>query len=88
MSREVRDLTGQQFGRLKVIKYSPRKTKGSGAAQWVCECGCGRFLIVRGDNLRDGRTTQCTDCKGEDKGGMKSIFVEGFGEEDDDDATV
>ncbi len=67
------DLTGQRFGHLKVIEYSKRKTKGCQNTQWLCQCDCGNFLIVRSDNLRKGRTTQCSECR--KSGGMRSVFV-------------
>ena len=68
------DLTGQRFGHLKVIKYSPRKTKGCHNTHWLCQCDCGNRVLVRSDNLRKGRTTRCSDCR-EDGGGMRSVFV-------------
>ena len=71
------ELTGQHFGLLTVMKYSPRKTKGSGT-YWVCTCKCGRTLIVRSDNLRSGRTSQCSLCK--KHGGRQSVFCEEGGE--------
>lgn len=71
------DLTGQRFGTLTVIKYSKRKSKGK-QAQWVCLCDCGKALIVRGDNLRDGRTSQCSVCR--NHGGVSSVFCDEGGE--------
>ena len=67
------DLTGQRFGSLTVIRYSPRKTKGNGT-YWVCKCDCGQYLLVRSDNLRLGRSTKCSDCHG---AGVRSIYCKG-----------
>ena len=50
------DLTGQKFGRLKVVSlFTPlsRKTK------WNCICDCGAERIVRGDGLRSGKSQSC-----------------------------
>lgn len=67
------DLSGQQFGSLTVIEYSPRNNQRQ-RTHWICECGCGRKLIVRSDNLRKGRSTQCSDCR--NSAGMASVFIE------------
>lgn len=71
--RKKIDLTGMEFEHLQVIGYHPRKTKGSDISQWLCRCECGNYLIVRSDNLRRGKTTQCSECK--TTGGVRSIFV-------------
>ena len=69
--RKIIDLSGKHFGSLTVLSYDKRKTV-SNAAQWKCECECGRKLIVRGDNLRDGRTSRCSVCH---RGGVPSVFI-------------
>ena len=51
------DLTGQQFGELKVL-YRGKNTN-SGGAGWVCLCSCGKPTWVAGDHLRRGRTRSC-----------------------------
>lgn len=70
--KETHDLNGQRFGHLVVLERSKRRTSAN--VQWLCKCDCGRFLIVRGDNLVTGHSTQCSDCK--PRGGYESIFVE------------
>lgn len=56
------DLTGLQFGRLKVIAKSALRTPG-GAVKYVCECECGSTLNVIGANLvRKTRPTQSCGC--------------------------
>lgn len=66
------DLTGQRFGSLTVIEYSPRKTT-YGGTHWKCQCDCGNHLIVRSDNLRKGNSTQCSECRG--NAGRKAVYV-------------
>lgn len=56
MSRRRKDITGEYFGRLKVLFYHKTPHK---AAYWLCECACGNFKVVRGSNLRSGNTTSC-----------------------------
>ena len=48
----MKDLTGQKFGRLTVIKYV-------GCGKWLCKCICGNEKIIRGDKLKSGNTKSC-----------------------------
>ncbi len=57
MGRKI-DLTGKVFGRLTVIKEHPDRTP-QGSVQWECQCECGNFTIVSGDNLRRNHTLSC-----------------------------
>lgn len=52
------DLTGQKFGRLTVIEEYPKRNN-SGGVQWVCQCECGKTVIINSDNLRRGHTQSC-----------------------------
>ena len=49
------DLTGQQFGKWKVLGYS-------GDKYWKCQCQCGVIQDVRGDRLRNGTSKSCRSC--------------------------
>jgi hypothetical protein len=71
-----RDLTGQRFGSLTVIRQDPDRVSKNGLLHWLCKCDCGRHLSVRTDNLTRGHTTQCTEC-GWVHGRNESVFVEG-----------
>lgn len=51
------DLTGQTFGRLKVIKVSGANKRRE--TLWFCECTCGGHARVPASNLRNGRTSSC-----------------------------
>jgi hypothetical protein len=55
------DLTGQRFGRWKVIEKTGN-TRG-GAALWQCVCDCGGTGIVTGVDLRSGKSTSCVCAK-------------------------
>lgn len=50
------DLTGQRFGRLVVIERAGSKR---GNAAWLCQCDCGKQVIIGGDKLRYGDTHSC-----------------------------
>ena len=58
MKSRIRDLTGQTFGRLTVVKFhatnNPRKR-----ASWLCKCECGNKKIVLGYNLISGASNSC-----------------------------
>ena len=77
MSNKLIEITGMRFGSLTVTKRSSRKAINR-QSHWICECDCGNSVIARSDNLRDGRTTKCSDCRG--KSGRQSVFY--FGGED------
>ena len=59
------DLTGQTFGRLKVLKRAEDYISPSGnrAVQWLCQCNCDNKSIVTviGSNLKR-KTTQSCGC--------------------------
>lgn len=59
MSRRIKDLTGQTFGRLTVIEFAGKDKHG--AAKWRCYCACGNSpnQIVLGRALTVGCTKSC-----------------------------
>lgn len=55
---EIQDLTGQKFGRLKVLNFAglDRWHKG----RWRCQCDCGAILpAVETHQLKSGKTKSC-----------------------------
>lgn len=52
----AKDLRGQKFGRLTVIKRTPNKGK---QVAWECQCDCGNSVIVRAYSLLSGNTKSC-----------------------------
>lgn len=55
--RKVIDLTGQHFGRLRVIARTESHQQGN--ARWECICECGNKKTVRGADLTRGYTKSC-----------------------------
>ena len=55
--RQLIDLTGMKFGRLTVIERA-ENSKNRGA-RWLCQCDCGKKVIVRSSDLRNGQTVSC-----------------------------
>lgn len=62
MARPLIDLTGRKFGALTVVeRYG---TDHHGKVTWKCDCDCGYWTIVRGNNLATGNTRTCgRDCR-------------------------
>lgn len=55
---KVVDLTGQRFGRLRVLGQDGY-TRVSRNAVWVCQCDCGNTARVDSGMLRHGDTASC-----------------------------
>ena len=53
MIKVLKDLTGQRFGKLTVLKQTDDliEKNGKHRAQWICKCDCGNERIVRGAYL-------------------------------------
>ena len=73
MNGRAKDLIGQRFGRLTVIKREGKDKHNR--ATWLCKCDCGNEKVVNSNNLRNGSTTSCGCLKREmaikDLTGMK-----------------
>jgi hypothetical protein len=50
------DITGEIFGRLKVMSFSHVE---KGYTYWNCDCQCGNSIIVRGGGLTFGNSKSC-----------------------------
>lgn len=57
-TRELRDLTGQRFGRLTVIELAPKPWRGA-SSDWLCRCDCGAETIGCSGSLVRGITRSC-----------------------------
>ena len=54
----LKNITGQRFERLVVIKRGENTSNGT--ARWICECDCGsESLLIRGTELRAGNSKSC-----------------------------
>lgn len=63
MSRKIIDLTGREFGTLKVMCQGHRDDGNCHNAYWVVECTvCHTAKIVRSDNLLSGKVVSCGRC--------------------------
>lgn len=62
MARKVEDLTGRQFGYLKVLGRGQDKITPSGQKRkfWICECQlCGNKKEIAGSDLKSENTKSC-----------------------------
>lgn len=57
----MKDLTGQRFGKLIVIRRNGAHTYPSGqtAPMWLCRCDCGAYANVLGKKLVQGLAVSC-----------------------------
>ena len=72
----IKDLTGQTFGQLTVLKrvendISSNKRK---RAKWLCQCSCGNQVEVLSCNLTCKRTLSC-GCFAQKRRQKKCIFA-------------
>lgn len=54
MRSDVKDISGQRFGRLVAVSIASRRP-----VKWVCRCDCGNVTRAIGANLRAGRVRSC-----------------------------
>lgn len=53
---KFKDLTGEKFGRLKVIEVFDKRGNNY---YWKCICDCGNETIIKGGSLTSGNTKSC-----------------------------
>ena len=55
------EMAGKQYGRLTVVEESPppNSVKPTREIYWKCKCSCGNEKIIRGSQLRSGKTKSC-----------------------------
>lgn len=56
MGWPIKNLKGQRFGRLKVLKMVVPRVKRT---QWVCRCKCGQIKIAYAQTLMRGQVNSC-----------------------------
>jgi hypothetical protein len=63
LSPRLEDITGREFGYLKVI--GPTAHKWHRGVVWLCRCRCGRLHPIRAASLKGDGTKSCGCAKGE-----------------------
>ena len=54
---KVKDLTGERFGRLVVIRLEGKRKNGE--SMWLCQCDCGNTATCISSNLSRGTSKSC-----------------------------
>ena len=54
---KIIDERGKKYNFLTIIDRAQNDI--SGRAQWLCQCDCGKMVIVKGSSLRSGKTKSC-----------------------------
>lgn len=57
--KPYKDISGQRFGGLTVIRYldiTERKQKNN---NWLCRCDCGKYTTANSSILKDGTKRSC-----------------------------
>lgn len=57
----TKDLTGQRFGRLRVLEFAGMKSVGKRGSRstWLCLCDCGKTKVICRNSLVTGNTKSC-----------------------------
>ena len=85
MQANRRDLCGQRFGKLTVIRrVEGTQSNRARADSWLCRCDCGNESVVLGSNLVRGHTKSCgciklNDLTGQHIGSLTGTRPEGKG---------
>lgn len=65
-TRSGQDLTGRTFSRLTalrphgwVVYYNPNGSTKTSLPSWMCQCSCGKEVVVRANSLLSGNTKSC-----------------------------
>lgn len=65
----MKDLTGQKFGKLTVVRldddeeyFTGRGGKRQKKIRWICQCECGKMTKSFIQGLSSGHATQCKTC--------------------------
>ena len=54
------DHTGKRYG--KLVALEPVENRQGGGVMWRCKCDCGNEVLVRGNNLANGKRRCCGKC--------------------------
>ena len=82
MQHNFKDLTGQKFNKLTVLKlnhiekfFRNNRKRFENKYFWLCKCECGNEKVIEGKSIRNGATKSCGCSKKEN---MKIIASKNF----------
>ena len=71
MSKKIKDLTNQRFGKLVVIERDFNKTDRHKTVYWKCRCDCGNIITASAGNLKQGYKQSCGCLRANDLTGKR-----------------
>lgn len=74
-AHNFKDITGQRFGRVEVLRWEPSMDGAGG--YWKCRCDCGVEFRTSGSNLRLGKTRSCGCLRSEVTADLGRHFIGG-----------
>ena len=72
-SRNYKNLIGQKFGKLTVIKQNDRQSTKDRHILWDCQCECGCIRTVSSKSLLSGNVLECYNCSNHKSIGEQQI---------------
>jgi len=73
----MKELTGQRFGRLTVVRSTDSRDRKN--VVWECKCDCGNMIFVRTNLLTNGNTSSCGCLRTEKRSHTKDLAGQRFG---------
>ena len=74
--KNIKDISGQRFGKLVAIRPILNIPTTSGGRLWECKCDCGNIIQTRLHNLTDGSTQSCGCIQSHGEGKILQILQE------------
>lgn len=71
--RRAKNIIDQRFGELVVLS---RGTYSGNNLRYNCHCDCGQECLISGQQLRNGATTSCPDCRSRKQRKSKEIELQ------------
>jgi hypothetical protein len=72
---KIKDITGQRFGRLVVLKLDHIEKGKDRHSCWLCKCDCGNKKVINKTSLIGGKTKSCGCLRDE---ALKKSYVKKF----------
>ena len=77
-ARRFDNLIGMIFGRLIVVELYLNNNEKNNGIYWLCKCNCGKFCIVKSENLKNGHTKSCGCLRRETSSEIGKIYGGNF----------
>lgn len=81
MVSKIKDIAGEQFGKLTVLHTVPVNTKRGKRLHWLCQCECGKSITRSGSHLRQHGGLHSCGCSVKEsvvKGKLNGKYIHGM----------